>query len=391
MNYLISVGIATRNRQYYAEKVIRKTSELDESIEICVSDNSTENTLENDLADLISSGQVKYRYIREKISVVENYNNTAAMANGEYYICIGDDDLILPTIFDVVRWMKENKIDAVRSSRQLNYKWPVPGNCDGTLSVGYFTTDCHTFNAFESVVQLLKNGCQGYLYSDLAGSYHALVRMEKMQDVREISGFYFSGFSPDIYSAVCLSLLENLRCAYFDFPVSVPGWCIHSATYRGRHRIAVSTVDEAIKNYSKEGYLWEKLIPRYYTPETTWAETVLKALKKMGRQDLVDRYFNRELLVNLVYNRWSEYRDIISENLTKEELGLLHEDKSYLNPNQLELGRTFFDKVYSRITGDVRVYCNVKDNYEAEKCFMKYIHLRRQKRKWEKLLQTDIP
>lgn len=101
MNYLVSVGIATRNRQYYTERVIRRILEIGklfgENIEVCVSDNSDDNILEKNLSDIIKNNSIKYLFCPKKISVVRNYDNTAKMATGEYYICIGDDDLILPT------------------------------------------------------------------------------------------------------------------------------------------------------------------------------------------------------------------------------------------------------------------------------------------------------
>ena len=390
MEYLISVGIATRNRQYYAEKVIKQILRLGDNIEICVSDNSDNEDLRSAIERIEKNEQIKYKYTKGRISVVENYNITAEIATGEYYICIGDDDIILPTIFDVVNWMKNNKIDAVKTSRQLSYAWPVKGEYKGKMRVGFFTNDAYLFDAHKSVITLLKNGCQGYLYSDMAGSYHSLVRMEKMNMVKEITGYYFNGFSPDIYSAVCLSLLPNMRCAHFGFPVSIPGHCKASASYRGKKRKAVSSVEDAISNYSKKDYQWDKLVPYYYTPETTWAESAIKAVKMMGRDDLIDDYYCQEHLVNILYKRWVEYRKELLGFLTSDQKQMINIEKNYVNPNILNLDRTFFDKIVSRINGDVRVYWNVEDNMCALRILMKYLNKKRQHKKWLEAISTVL-
>lgn len=391
--FIISVGIATRNREYYAEQTIRNTYEISDNIQVVVSDNSDSNSLQEKLHDIIDGNRLIYNYFGNKLSVPDNYNNTVEYATGEYYIAIGDDDIVLPNIVDFALFMKANSIDALRTSRKLNYRWPS-SNKKGRLLVGPFSEYCHMFDPEKGVITILQNGCQGYLHTDMAGSYHAITSMDCMRRVKKQTGIYFGGVSPDIYSAVCLSLLKNIRCAYIDFPVSLPGWCDKSDSYLANKHKAVFPIEEALKMYSEPEYEWSNLVPYYYTPESTWAESAIKALIAMGREDLIKLYYNRKILVKIIYDRWNDgYKEEMDKYLSSDDLIIAHSNFRYDNANRPRSKMSFLhrkvDVINSYIFKDHRRYIGVNDNYEAQVIMAKYIGRRREKNIMRTILKGE--
>ena len=388
-HYLVSVAIPTRNRQYYAIRCVRQVYELGRKIQIVITDNSDDTAVGEALSDIIDGDRVIYSYEPEKISAVGNYDRAASLSGAEYFIAIGDDDLVLPNVTELAAWMKKNNIDAVRTSRALNYRWPSKERKNGRLLAGPFSCQKREFCPYDGVIRILKHGCQGYLHTDMAGSYHALVSMKCMHMVYEKSGYYFYGFSPDIYSAVCLSLLPGIRAVYMDYPVSIPGWCPESASYRAWKHAAVSSVEEAVKKYSSAGYQWEELVPRYYAPETTWADTVLKAVKSMGRDDLIKRYFNRESLVKAVYYNQKEYQRQILGVLNEEEKRLLYNKGGFFNANFPDKKKTVFSIASDILLRGQRRYYRVNDNQSAIRNMKHFMNRRSERAKWKQLMDWD--
>lgn len=383
MSYLVSIGIATRNRQFFAEKTIKQVYALGETVQIVVSDNSDDDSLRTMIGEILDQDRIKYIYTPQRISVVENYDLTAQNADGAFYLCIGDDDLVLEQVTELAAWMDKCKVDAVRSSRGVTYIWPGATSRFGRVAVEKITGECHRFSALDGVIQVLKQGCQGYIETDMAGSYHALVRMSKMREVQEKTGFFFSGFSPDIYSATCLSLLPDIRCAAVDFPVSIPGSCASSATNRGAKGSAVSRVDDAIKRVGKEGYQWEKQNIFYYTPETTWADSMIKATRLMGREDLLNLYFNKAALVNEIYRIWGNVVPEIRELLKKEETVQCKTRQP--GPDYWQWRK--WNRIKRRLNGDVRDMFFVSDNMQAYSRIERFLNSGKRKTDWNKIME----
>ena len=372
MNYLVSVGIATRNRQFYAEKTIRQIYSISEDIQIVVSDNSDDDSLGHMIEDLLQEDRIVYIYTPQRISVVENYDMTAKYSTGEYYICIGDDDIILSNIVDVAEWMRANGYDAAKTSREITYIWPGASSKFGRLVIERIDNGYYEFDCVEGVKTVLKNGCQSYIQIDTAGSYHALIKTSRMNELRTITGYCFSGFSPDIYNATGLSLLKNMRCVKINFPVSVPGSCVHSATNRSAHNAAISSVPEAISKYGREGYVWDERVPYYYTPETVWADTMLKALHDMDRDDLIDAYYNKAIVVNKMYYRWVDSRSEIDRILKDEEKELIKNGDN-AKWERFTNKKSFVRKIKLRLHGKALDVPLVSDNNRAERLTRNYL------------------
>ena len=119
MKYLLSVVIPTRNRQKYAiDSILQIQRVTDERVQIVVQDNSDDSSLEDMILSKRVGDRVKYTYIKERISGVDNYAGGIAQSDGEYVCCIGDDDGVLRKIVDVVELAKRNNINAIKPGVQ---------------------------------------------------------------------------------------------------------------------------------------------------------------------------------------------------------------------------------------------------------------------------------
>ena len=317
--YLISVIIPTRNRQIYAQAAVRHILGISKEIQIIVQDNSDNMSLRKDLEDLLNNEQIIYNYIGERIAGIDNYNIAASYAEGEFFCAIGDDDTVLPNIIDCAKWMKRNNIDAVKPSKDLVYWCPDSKNIRskkrkyGYLGTGMFSGKCIIQNQYEGMKELLKAGGQGYLNLPIIGSYHGLVRTECMKKVYEVTGRYYGGLSPDMYSAACLSLLPNVKFVYIDFPISLPGVCPKSTSAQSQDHEHVGSLETAPHFIGlKQKYVWDTRIPKYYSVETIWAETLLKAISAMGQEELIEEFFSQKELIRALYvNNYEKKEEII--------------------------------------------------------------------------------
>jgi len=317
--FLISIIIPTRNRQVYCEAVVRQILKMDNRIQVIVNDNSDTMQLKDAFSDLHNNESLVYNYVPNRISAVENYNMAAGFATGEYLCALGDDDIILPSIIECALWMKENSIDAVKPFKKMNYWWPDERRDEGDakkyglLSSSVFSGKCKQSNPYDGVLDVLASGGQGYMASAMIGSYHGLVRMECMNMVKAITGCYYGGCSPDIYSATCLSLLPNIRFMEIDYPISLPGMCPQSTSAASVNGTHVGRLEDAPHFVGmKKPYQWDSRIPRYYSVETIWAEAFIKALTDMKHQDMIEEFFDFQKLYNaMIKNNPMQREEII--------------------------------------------------------------------------------
>ncbi len=327
-NFLISIGIATKNRQKYAEAAVRQILTLDRRIQIVVSDNSDEEYLYDMIKDVIDGNRVKYYYTDVPITVVKNYSVTAENSDGYFFCAIGDDDGILPGIIELSEWMRENGVDAVKPNRKLSYIWPNEEN-SGTICVDMITKASYKMDTRSAIVELLRYGGQGYYDFDLIGSYHCIVTMKMMNEVKRITGYYYDGASPDIYSAVCLSSLEGFTCVSIDYPFTLPGVCPRSTTFDGKKGQDVGNVSSAPHFAGKNDYQWDDRIPYFYTSSTIWAETMMHALKDIGKSEFIDQYYDEKELINRMYwNNLKHSNEIVGALSDSQKTKI---DESYRN------------------------------------------------------------
>lgn len=369
-NPLISIIIPTRNRQFYAEKTVEQIAGLGLDIEIIVQDNSDDDSLFQNLKRLNVGDRLKYDYCATPLPFSENYDLAMQQATGEYVCAIGDDDGVLPNIVDCAYWMGEKGIDIIKPAKDQVYFYPGNSNKkkNACLGFGNYSGSYSYSNPESALIALLDDGGCNYLEKKLAGSYHGLVKMEAMQKVKTITGKYYSGLTPDMYSVVCLSLLPDIRFATLDYPVTLPGVCPKSgsaASDSGKH---TGKLEEAPHLAHLPDYKWSDLVPRYYAVETIWAETMLYAIRKMGREELIEKYFNSFRLAESLYLNNRNNREEIKAALTSELSNYVSQSCSMTALNQRSMGN-LLEKAAIKVSGSRKVIRKLKDINEAVKVF----------------------
>ena len=303
---LLSIIIATRNREYYCIESIKSILALDSvEIQLAIADNS-ESKLVKDFVATIADKRLVYRHYDSPTSSIGNFNNCMSLATGDYICMIGDDDSVLESIITVARWARDNKVDSVCSNRTISYYWPKARDIypNGYLELPRSTGYKEKVDVGDEIKTLLKNGLQQYLLYKLPKTYHGIVKRSLMLEIKEITGHFYGGLSPDIYSALAVGLLAKNHFQ-LDEPFTIAGVCPSSTSaenIRGDHSGTLESMPH-LRNRGK--YVWSNKVPRYYSVNTIWAESGIKALEEMGKALMLNTHFNlyRMLIQGYINNK----------------------------------------------------------------------------------------
>lgn len=232
---LLSIVIPTRNREEYCISAIRQILAYDrDDFELCICDNSDSDIVENFVSDR-EDNRLVYIHIKGRINSAINMDSAMRMASGEYVCMIGDDDAILPSIFNLAKWAKDNDYDNVTPAKILNYYWP-----DDTGRSGYLEWyDIENVKPIyrESQKELDRFVRNGLIrYSDyLPRAYHGLAKRNLLVSVLNKTGHMIGGLSPDIYMATTLACLSK-SFVVVEQPFTIAGACPKSYTSRDKRK-----------------------------------------------------------------------------------------------------------------------------------------------------------
>ena len=320
-NFLLSIIIPTKNREKYAVKVVEQILQMhDENIQVVIQDNSDTDNLSSLLNIYKNDIRLKYNYSSGILSFIENFNKAIEMADGEYLCLIGDDDGILPQMIEVVKWAQKNSIDAIKPSLSVVYFWPnseILKGCkdDGYLVINKISQTIKIIDPYMQVEKLMEQGAQRYLDLSMVKLYHGIVRRNCLNEIKNITGKFIGGLTPDIYISVALSVTINCLVE-LDFPLTISGICNKSGSadsVTGRH---TGLLEEAPHLKGHQNYYWSKLIPRFYSVETIWADSAISALNDLNQQNLVHK-FNLLALSSNCLIKYPQFKNIILDNIYK--------------------------------------------------------------------------
>lgn len=296
---LLSIVIATRNRIPYAISAIESILEsLDDRLELVVQDNSDSRELESYVRENFRDRRLCYGYIAPPLSSIDNFNAALGLATGEYLCLMGDDDGVNPEIIEAASWAKRNSVDSVAVKNTAVYLWKgVPvrrgvftKTVDGALSVATFRGRMTKVDTETALRRLVRNGGPSYLECGLPKLYHGFVHRRCLQAIRERTGSYLGGLSPDIFSSVAIACVAN-NVVVTDYPLTIPGACRESSSaMEGRLGQHSTRLEDAPHLRNRSEYSWDDLVPRVYTAEAIVAESGIAALRAMGRHDLVRQF-----------------------------------------------------------------------------------------------------
>ncbi len=321
MKPLISVAIATKNREKYCIEAIKSILAYKNSeIEIAVADNSATDEVKK-FVETINSPAIKYTYHGEdNISSIDNFNQAMDLTTGDYVILIGDDDSILPKIVEIAHWAKENNIDSICSKDYLTYYWPnALDQYPNGLMISPASSGKVTEVEFRKHLNaLLENGLQLYLLYPLPKTYHGLVKRSLMVEIKDRVGHFYGGLSPDIYSSIAVSCVAKNHYV-IDEPLSIAGICAKSTTVdnlKGLHSGGLEGIPH-LKN--RPDYNFSDKIPLYYSVNTIWAESGLKALEELKEVELLKKFNMHRLMAQA----WIHNRKYIAPIITEKHQNLL--------------------------------------------------------------------
>lgn len=387
--FILSIIIPTRNRQEYAFVCINQILEsTNSSVQVVVQDNSDDESLIAKFENSPYLSRIKYKYISGVLSFVDNFSKAIELADGDYLCMIGDDDGINPEIVKIVEWARENKVEAISPEIRLSYIWPNTGisyykQDNGNLKIIDFSLKIKFYDTKTELNKLLNSGGQNYLSYSLVKIYHGIVKKSAMDKVKAITGKYFGGLSPDIYSSVALSLIID-KVLKIDYPLTIPGVCSLSGSGQastGRH---VGNLEDAPQLKGHVNYQWSPLVPKFYSVETIWADSALAALKDMN-QDIMISKFNIPSLTAYCKYGYKEYNKIIENNyleyINSKKYNIFYQKKilyfAYFNgPIKDLLGRIYFR--LTRKKNSVEIHEDVLDIKNAQFVFEKYLQREKQ-------------
>ncbi|TAN12526.1 MAG: glycosyltransferase [Chitinophagaceae bacterium] len=383
MDYLLSIIIPTRNREEYAFlsaiQILKSTSD---SVQLVIQDNSDCDSLKEKLMNIPHFNRIKYNHTSDILSFVDNFSKGVELSDGEFLCMIGDDDGINPELEDLVRWAKENQIEAISPRIKLNYTWPNTGmkyyeKDTGNLMIIDFDMKSEFFSTRKELRRLLNSGAQNYLKYNLVKIYHGIVTKKLMDEVKATTGKYFGGLSPDIYAAVALSLVCD-KVLIINYPLTIPGVCSksgsgHSST--GRHH---GKLEDAPHLIGHTNYQWSQFVPAFYSVETIWADTTLAAFREMNEYDLIEN-FSVPVLSAYCY-KYKEFRNLIKENNSRyfikknkiKTTQYIIQLLSFIKGPLSDLTNRIKNRIFRR-KGTVKIYNDVNNIIEAEILMEEYL------------------
>lgn len=363
---LLSIIIPTKDRTYYASKAVAEILSIsDDRVQVVVQDNGSNQTLERELNDYLNDKRLKYNYTEQTLSFVDNFNHAIDIADGEYVLIIGDDDGITSRLVDVVQFAKDNDIQAIRPSLNAVYFWPnsnVKENSkNGYLYLTKMSKAIEYCSTHHSVVQLLKQGGLNYLNLDLAKLYHGIVRKDLLEQVKNVTGKYIGGLTPDIYASVALSLNVE-RMLKVNLPLTISGICHKSGSADSATGKHTGRLEDAPHFKGHSNYKWSGEVPHFYSVETIWADSALAAVRDLEPELLT--HFNQNALALeclIKYPSFSDFIETSGVDLKKKNDFVLFIMKSHRKI------MTFSLKAINRIKSRRLIFHEVNDIIEANR------------------------
>ncbi len=306
---LLSIIIATKNRQKYAESAVASILRIpDPRLELIIQDNSDEGSLVTALEVHLGDSRLKYQYTPPPLSIVGNFNKAIELSTGEYVCMIGDDDGINPDIVAATEWARVNDIDAIVGSLTANYRWAGTGApdtlftkmTDSTLVLTHFTGHVNHVDLEESLKRFGRAGYTYYLEYSLPKLYHGVVKRDRLNELLSRNGAYIRGLSTDIYLSVALACVIR-KLVIIDYPLTIPGVCPQSSSVvEGQIKNHSRRLEDAPHFRSNPGYVWSEEVPPIYCVEALWTDSALHALRDMNRLDLLSKFSQYRMYANII-------------------------------------------------------------------------------------------
>lgn len=301
---LLSIVVPTKNRYEYLlpclETLISLKTKFPE-VEIVVQDNTIDNSIMLN-HPYIKEGLIRYYHVLGNLSQSENCELAISNSTGEYICMLGDDDSVTSFIIDVCKWMKENEIDACLG-RICRYNWADMVYTMHKLKNLIIPASLPNRKVgIQDPVKIREKTlrCGGVSMNILPRVYHAIVTKKALDKLKRLCGFYFPGPSPDMANAIGLTFILK-KYVVINTPIIVSGFSYKSAGGAGTRRAHVGKIEDVQQLPYKTRYIWDKRIPRYWTAETIYAESIVETLNNYNS------HCTHKLSFNALYGSFAMY------------------------------------------------------------------------------------
>jgi glycosyltransferase involved in cell wall biosynthesis len=303
----LSIIIPTKDRYYYLEYCLRaiSLSYNRPDVEIIVTDNSRSR---QDVKALSLFQNLKYFYFDEPLSQVENFEYAMQNVSGDFVTMIGDDDGLSGTLLDVINYMENNKVDALVSPF-VSYFWPdvitknLANDVTGKIFLKKYNYEISLISIQKEITRCLSLG--GTSLCNLPRMYYGILKRDLLNKVKEASGYFFPGPSPDMANAFSSAIFAN-SLVLFDAPLFIAGNSSKSAAglgLAGKHSGKIKDNPMLPKDCFDN---WTILVPRFWSGPTIWAESLHRVLFLTKQQEYLKRFnYSRLYASCLVFH--SEY------------------------------------------------------------------------------------
>jgi hypothetical protein len=275
---LLSLLIPTHERARYAVKTVTALLEGTSNTEIVVCDTSAEDVWAAVRERWALTGRLKVVRPNGSLSVVDNFNTALTQASGDYLCFIGDDDLVAPDIDEIAAWAGSRGIETVNFDFPVHYYWPdfthrwEPERYSGTLWVEPFTAEIRPHDNAAAVRLAMSRPGLGVF--DMSRAYCGLISRDLVARVLAKHGMLFGGVSPDIYSALLLSV-ESRQSVRINYPGVVPGASGASTAGQSASGGHVGKLRDNDHIGAFKNLIWHPLIPEFYSVPTVWSYSLL--------------------------------------------------------------------------------------------------------------------
>lgn len=299
MNPVLSIIIPTKNRYLYLESCLKALSICYNcpEVEIIISDNSNPR---RDIESINLFSNIKYFHYQNDLSQVENFENAMNHVSGEYVTMIGDDDGLSSLLLLVVNLMKKNRNEALVAPF-VTYYWPdvvsksLINNFSGKLFLKKYNYKFKDINVKNEIIKSLRLG--GGSLCNLPRMYYGIIRRDVLEKVKDKSGFFFPGPSPDMANAFSSATVIS-SLLLFDAPLFIAGNSPKSAAGLGLSGKHVGDIEGNPMLPIDCHLRWSKLVPRFWSGPTIWAESLLKAAELMGEIKYIKAFNYPRLYAN---------------------------------------------------------------------------------------------
>ena len=285
---LLSIVIPTFERYEYLRECLKAAvSIVSEEIEFVVQDNTKDNEEIVPFIERMGDKRIKYYHEERRMTVSENSDQAIEHSRGKYICMIGDDDTVCSNIVDLAKCMKQYSIDTCCFGI-CKYIWPdlleqVP------LLFCYEIEKTDMYFTYKNPKDLLHACLSSGVHdiTNLPRVYHAISSRRILEQIKDRTGTYFPGPSPDMANAVATMLLSS-KHVQTEIPIMISGYSGKSTGglgKRGLHKGALKGRASLPKNILE---IWDNRIPRLWMGDTIWPASAITSLKAMGYESMRD-------------------------------------------------------------------------------------------------------